>query len=355
MTPCAFRVCFFGIAAVCYSLSSFAQLQVEYWSDSLNYSCSYDGVLNNVSKQVFAARDILLVDQILSIERNIRFANYLFVWEGYFINTAGAAWIKNSQAMIYNPDRIAAIRKLKITPNQIQLLTRGIFLHEMGHHMLPHSIFRTVRKDVKPEEVVRYELEADAYMGQHLKFVFGYDKTEALYIVQTLATNGSLLSLSDRVQAVSRGWEQGKKLIEDREKGKLATGKMQIAYKRIQKVNDPDKMGGDWKNVGFPRFPLRPADTLGVDNRGYDSLLVKTSTYTAKFKIVIEEDVEYLEADIGLFNSYSRLGKVISSNHPNFQRMAYDKYFVFWYISQLGDVYSTDEGNFHYMGRLTRD
>ncbi len=346
---------FLSIIIQCSAISLFAQLEEEYWTDSLNYSCSYDGVLNNVTKRVFTAKDILLVDQILSMERAIRFSNYLFIWEGYFINTAGAAWIKNNQAMIYNPDQINAIRKLSITPNQVQLLTRGIFLHEMGHHMMPHTIFRIIKKDVKPVDIIEYETEADSYMGQFLKLIFEYSRDESIYVVKTLATNPSILSLTDRIKAVSTGWEQGRKLLEDREKGRQSTGKMEVAYSKIQKVNHPDKMEGKWKSVRFPRFPSPSIDTLAFDNTMYDSLLIKTSSYSAVFKLVKEKDEEYLEANIGLFNSFSRLGKVIASNHPNFQRMAYDKFFVFWYISKDGEVFSTDKGNFHYLGNLTQN
>lgn len=324
------------------------------FEDSL-YVCTYDGADDYFSlpikNKIYPARDQVIISLCKELEYNVRSANYLVFFEGDFISTAGACWVRENQALVYNPIRFKEIRNLKrkngqkLDADSVELLFKGIVLHEINHHLCSHSILRKLKKTNTAESIVQYETEADRFMGQAL-FELGHNQNEAKYVIEMLVNSSDkqIVPKKDRLKAVIVGWKNGEKKRAEADRRRKSNA-LYAAHTKIQGVKGlHDQPDNNWKSKQIPVYEKQ-------ENFPEETMSVYQSGESAKFKIVKENEDQFLEADIA-FIGYKRLARIADSNIPKFKLMAYDEYFVFWYITEDNQVYSSLDGNYYYMGSV---
>lgn len=327
----------FILLGLSFSITAFSNANdtTEVWRDSLNHVCTFDGVLNSVTARVFKAKDVQFVSQLKFLKKKVRAFNYLKIKEAGFVNTAGAAWIDNNQVVVHNRDRIKAIRNMHIPKDSIDLLLRGIGLHELAHHMLPHAVFKVVKAKVAADSARFYEIEADVFMGQFLRSIYRYSLTEVKYVIRKLSSSPDnfIVKKSDRLLAVEQGWKNYEQYEE---------AKFTVAFAKINRIDrETDIPKGGWK---FSTM------TLGS---GSDTVGLNKSKYEADFRIrKTDNGSTVLEVKYSALGNYKRIGRVMHSSIPEFPRTAYDDLFNFWYINNDGEIYNDVDGQLFYTGKL---
>ncbi|MBS1753227.1 MAG: M48 family metalloprotease [Ferruginibacter sp.] len=146
-------------------------------------------------QSVYEAKEI--VDEML---QKINWNENFRLQERNGIQNAYATIINNMRWIVYDNDFLEDVDSYTHT----KWSSISIMAHEMGHHYYNHVVSRTGSTPPK-------ELEADAFSG-YLMALMGASKDEAVAAIKAIASERASSThpgKSDRVAAISNGWDQG--------------------------------------------------------------------------------------------------------------------------------------------------